>query len=56
MFAPGQAYVAISCAKTWDSINLIGLDYSAFETDEGIVLEYEQLQLKYEQLVASFRA
>jgi ATP-dependent DNA helicase PIF1 len=55
MFAPGQAYVAISHGKTWDSINLIGLDYSAFKTDEHIVLENERLQIKYEQLVASFR-
>jgi ATP-dependent exoDNAse (exonuclease V) alpha subunit len=55
MFAPGQAYVAISRGKTWDSINLIGLDYDAFKTDESIVIEYERLQVKYDQLVASFR-
>jgi len=48
--------VAISHGKTWDSINLIGLNYSVFKTDEHIVLENEQLQIKYEQLVAaSFR-
>ncbi|GBB91204.1 hypothetical protein RclHR1_01840001 [Rhizophagus clarus] len=32
MFAPGQAYVAISHVKTWDSLNLIGLEYDAFKT------------------------
>jgi hypothetical protein len=55
MFASGQAYVAIGRAKTWDSVNLIGLDHNAFKTDESIVLEYERLQVKYDQLIASFR-
>ncbi|GBC05190.1 hypothetical protein RclHR1_00610002 [Rhizophagus clarus] len=56
IFASGQAYMAISHAKTWDSLNLIGLEYDAFKTDEQImILEYERLQVKYDQLVSSFK-
>jgi ATP-dependent exoDNAse (exonuclease V) alpha subunit len=31
MFAPGQAYVAISRAKTWNSLNIIALDPNAIK-------------------------
>jgi len=54
MFAPGQTYVAISRAKTWNSLNLILLDRKAIKTDEQIIIEYQHLQHKYDQLVTSF--
>src|ERR1043165_6742874 len=53
MFAQGQAYVAISRAKTWNSLDLTALDRNAIKTDEQIIAEYERLQQKYDQLVAS---
>ena len=43
MFETGQSYVAISCAKTWDSLNIITLYRSAIKTDEQIIEEYKRL-------------
>ena len=54
MFATGQSYVAISHAKTWDSLNFIALDCEAIKT-EKIIKEYQCLQQKYDHLVSSFR-
>jgi len=54
MFAPGQSYVAISRAKTWDSLNIITLDPNAIKTDQLIIDEYKRLQDKYNQIVAKF--
>ena len=56
MFAPGQGYVAISRAKTWDSINIIALDRNAIKTDEQVIKEYERLQKEYDKLKSSFIA
>ena len=55
MFAPGQAYVAVSRAKTWDSLTLTALDRDSIKTDEEIIIEYQRLQDKYDRLVSSFR-
>src|SRR6266511_2223913 len=54
MFAIGQAYVAISYAKTWDSLTLTALDYNSIKTDEQIIKEYHRLQEKYNELISSF--
>ena len=56
MFAPGQSYVAISRAKTWDSLNLISLDREAIKTDKEIIEEYQRLQHKYNHLITSFKS
>ena len=54
MFTPGQSYVAISHAKTWDSLTLTALDYNSIKTDEEVIIEYQCLQDKYDRLVSSF--
>ncbi|CAB4379942.1 unnamed protein product [Rhizophagus irregularis] len=54
MFAAGQAYVAISRAKTWDSLTLTALDYDSIKTDEKVIMEYSRLQEKYDRLITSF--
>ncbi len=54
MFTTGQAYVAISCAKTWESLTLTALDYDSIKTDEQVIMEYHRLQDKYNKLVSSF--
>ncbi len=55
MFTTGQAYVAISHARTWESLTLIALEYNAIKTDEQVIIEYNYLQEKYNRLVSSFR-
>ena len=47
MFAPGQAYVAISRAKTWDTLTLTALDHDSIKTNEKVIIEYQCLQDKY---------
>jgi len=54
MFTTGQAYVAISHAKTWESLTLTALDYNAIKTDEQVIIKYNCLQEKYNRLVSSF--
>lgn len=54
MFAPGQSYVAISRAKTWDSLTITALDFDSIKTDEQVIVEYQQLQHKYNKLLSSF--
>jgi len=54
MFAAGQANVAVSRAKTWDSLTLTALDYDSIKTDKQVIMEYHCLQDKYNKLVASF--
>ena len=54
MFTTGQAYVAISHTKTWESLTLTALDYNAIKTDEQVIIEYNHLQKKYNRLVSSF--
>ena len=55
MFETGQSYVAISRAKTWDSLNITALDRNAIKTDEQIIEEYKRLQQKYDYLVTSLK-
>src|SRR5439155_18772953 len=55
MFAVGQSYVAISRAKTWNSLNLIELDLAAIKTDEHIIYEYQLLQNKYDNLITFYK-
>jgi ATP-dependent exoDNAse (exonuclease V) alpha subunit len=54
MFAPGQAYVAISRAKTWDSLTITALDFDSIKTDEQVIVEYQRLQEKYDKLLSTF--
>ena len=54
MFTTGQAYVAISHAKTQKSLILTALDHNTIKTDEQVIIEYNRLQEKYNRLVSSF--
>jgi len=54
MFTTGQAYVAISRARTWESLTLTALEYNAIKTDEQVIIEYNRLQEKYNRLISSF--
>ena len=54
MFAPGQAYVAISRTKTWDSLTITALDFDSIKTDDQVIVEYQRLQEKYDKLLSTF--
>jgi len=43
IFAPGQAYAALSRCSTWDNVEISHLDRSAFMTDPEVILEYQRL-------------
>jgi ATP-dependent exoDNAse (exonuclease V) alpha subunit len=43
IFAPGQAYVALSRCSTWENIEISHLDRSAFMTDPDVISEYQRL-------------
>jgi len=44
IFAPGQAYTAISRCSTWDNVDISHLDRSAFMVDPEVILEYQRLE------------
>jgi len=50
MFAPGQAYTALSRCRTWEGVQIVHLNWSAFLVDEEAVKEYERLDLISKQM------
>ncbi|CAG8838820.1 33737_t:CDS:2, partial [Racocetra persica] len=46
IFAPGQAYVALSRCTNWDHLKIQSLNNTAFITDQSMIKEYERLELK----------
>lgn len=45
IFAPGQAYTALSRCPNWDHIQIAALDKTAFKTDPDVITEYERLEI-----------
>ena len=50
IFSPGQAYVALSRAPSWNSIRITALDRNAFLVDKNIITEYERLKQMANQI------
>lgn len=50
IFLPGQAYVALSRAPSWNSIKITALDRDAFLVDRNIITEYERLKQMADQI------
>jgi hypothetical protein len=46
IFAPGQAYTALSRSTDWSKVHIASFHPSAFITDMSMVQEYERLQAK----------
>ena len=44
LFAPGQAYTAISRCSKWDNIQIMNLDKNSFIVDPSVVNEYSRLK------------
>lgn len=51
MFAPGQAYTAMSRAQRWQDVSIASLSWSAFKVDEEAVKEYARLEKKEQQMI-----
>ena len=45
MFAPGQIYVAMSRAPSWDSLDIFDFDFDALKVDKNVINEYKRLKL-----------
>ena len=45
MFAPGQIYVAMSRAPSWNSINILSFDFDCIKVDRHVISEYRRLNL-----------
>ena len=46
IFAPGQAYTALSRAPSWDAVKIPCLNRNAFSVDAAVLREYERLEQK----------
>jgi len=44
IFSDGQAYTAISRARSLEDVHIASLDWSAFRVDAAAVKEYERLR------------
>jgi ATP-dependent exoDNAse (exonuclease V) alpha subunit len=43
MFAPGQIYVAMSRAPSWNSITVTSFDFNSLKVDDDVIKEYRRL-------------
>ena len=49
MFAPGQIYVAMSRAPSWDSLDLLDFKLDCLKVDRDVVAEYKRLNSLYQR-------
>jgi ATP-dependent exoDNAse (exonuclease V) alpha subunit len=54
IFAPGQAYVAMSRAPSWEKLQITSFNINAIKSDQHVLKEYERLQNKYNKNIANF--
>ena len=50
MFANGQAYVAMSRAKSWENLEIQSFDPNAIKVDNEMLQELNRLQQKYNSM------
>ena len=50
MFANGQAYVAMSRAKSWQNVEIRSFNPDAIKVDKEMLIELNRLQQKYDSL------
>ncbi len=50
MFANGQAYVAMSRAKSWQNLEIRSFDQNAIKVDNEMLLELDRLQQKFNSM------
>jgi len=50
MFANGQAYVAMSRAKSWQNLEIRFFDQNAIKVDNEMLLELDRLQQKFNSM------
>ena len=44
IFAPGQAYVAMSKAPSWEKLQITSFNINAIKSDQHVLKEYGRLQ------------
>ena len=50
MFANGQAYVAMSRAKSWQNLEIRSFNPDAIKVDNEMLLELDRLQQKFNSM------
>ena len=48
MFAPGQIYVAMSRASSWDQLDILSFDFNCLKVDRDVIAEYRRLNLLHQ--------
>ena len=54
MFANGQAYVAMSRAKSWENIEIRSFNPDAIKVDNEMLAELDRLQQKFDSMPLLF--
>ena len=55
MFANGQTYVAMSCAKSWQNLEIRSFNPNAIKVDNNEMLkELDRLQKKFDRLHSTY--
>ena len=50
MFANGQTYVAMSCAKSWQNLEIRSFNLNAIKVNNEMLTELDRLQKKFDRL------
>jgi hypothetical protein len=53
MFANGQAYVAMSRAKSWETLEIRFFNQDAIKVDSEMLIELDRLQQKFDTMYSS---
>jgi ATP-dependent exoDNAse (exonuclease V) alpha subunit len=54
IFADGQAYVALSRAPSWESIEITSFNEMSIKADTKVIAEYQRLEEKYNNGIMEF--
>ena len=54
MFANGQSYVAMSCAKSWQNLEIRSFNQDAIRVDNEMLQELNRLQENFESFKSSY--
>jgi hypothetical protein len=54
MFANGQTYIAMSCAKSWQNLEIRSFNSNAIKVNNEMLTELDRIQKKFDRLHSTY--